>query len=300
MSYRSNRDPLLRDNFQTVSQQVDLKMKDMTYNMEQAEDIARQIKQTRQTDEETMYHFKTCVRSIEDALKDIEEDLLDRLDQKARDAKERNIAAKVRTGFERTKNKYLDAYDGYETIVKSTKIVSGQGYGGGGGGNQNDFDGSIGLSSTTGGEYYQQQDQEEALPVIQVYDQKKYVKKRSEQVKAIKQDARDLNQVAQTINTKIHDHDNMLDDLEKRMVKDVEVIKDANEELVVARERQQQGNKNVCWCFLVIILLVVVIVVASIFVVDGGGGGSSSGGGSGSSSRRILGNDFEALGTLFG
>lgn len=76
--------------------------------------------------------------------------------------------------------------------------------------------------------------QQADMPVLQVYDQEKFVNQRTDKVKKIKNDARDLNNLAVQINTKVEEQDGMLDSLNKDLENNRKVVKEANEELFVA------------------------------------------------------------------
>lgn len=69
-------------------------------------------------------------------------------------------------------------------------------------------------------------------------------------------DARDIRDLATQVNQKIYEQDDKLDGLNKKMGAQVTEIKDANQELVKAREITSKRNKNMgCWLLFIVALL---------------------------------------------
>jgi t-SNARE complex subunit (syntaxin) len=103
------------------------------------------------------------------------------------------------------------------------------------------------------------------LPVLQVYDQEKFVNNRTHKVKKIKNDARDLNNLAVQIKTKVEDQDGMLDDLNKDLEANKKVVVSANEELFKAAQKGEESRKTQWMCLLFLFIIVLGIIMFILF-----------------------------------
>jgi ATP-dependent Zn protease len=121
---------------------------------------------------------------------------------------------------------------------------------------------------------------ENPLPVMQVYDQTKYIEKQDKKIKKIKNEAKALNDIAQDMNQQIYMQDEKLGDLTKELATDLSMIRAANDELEEARERSSSSNSKLC-CWVMVILVILVIMGVSFYLItrpdNGGGGGGGSG-----------------------
>ena len=98
------------------------------------------------------------------------------------------------------------------------------------------------------------------VPIMKAYDQVEFVEKRQEQIKKLNQDARDVNQLAIDINGKIYEQGDKLDEVNKKMVKQVEEVKVANHELKQAKEISAKRNKNMmCWVLFITVLSAILV-----------------------------------------
>ena len=99
------------------------------------------------------------------------------------------------------------------------------------------------------------------VPIMKAYDQTEFVEKRQEQIKKLNQDARDVNQLAVDINGKIYEQGDKLEEVNKKMGKQVEEVKDANKELKQAQELSVKRNKNMmCWVLFIMALAAILMV----------------------------------------
>lgn len=128
---------------------------------------------------------------------------------------------------------------------------------------------------------------------MEVYDQSKFIEQRNDKIKQIKQDSKNLNEIATDLNDKIYEQDGKLDDLNKELANDVDMVKKANENLADAGARSSTGNRKMMCCILVIFVLVLILAVTA-YVAFSKKSDKNSG------SRRMLGrtngDDFESNG----
>lgn len=91
---------------------------------------------------------------------------------------------------------------------------------------------------------------------MEAYDQSAFIEKRNKKIKQIKADAKDLNSLATTINGKVHQQDEKLDDLNKELVYNVDELHKANKDLDEAAKISGKSNN----CLLITLLLLALIV----------------------------------------
>lgn len=104
------------------------------------------------------------------------------------------------------------------------------------------------------------------MPEREVYDQEKFIEERDAKVKKMKEEAKDINEIATDIVVKIEDQDKKLDQFNRKNEKIVKDLKGANEDLNDAAKRTQNGNKG--WkCVLIVGIFVVFLVVVLYFVI---------------------------------
>jgi len=152
---------------------------------------------------------------------------------------------------ETEKEQYEEIQDELETISRSKNIdkqISNL--------PDESLEGSMISSARYTGEHQIQDD----LPIIKAYDQEEFVKKRGEQIKNIKNEAKQLNDIAGEVNGMVHKQDRDLDAFTKKLENNRDNVIKANENLNEAAERQEQNSKNmVCWILLIAVLLLGIV-----------------------------------------
>lgn len=109
------------------------------------------------------------------------------------------------------------------------------------------------------------------VPVMEVYDQTKFIEQRKDKISKIKEDSKNLNDIAVDLNQEIYKQDSKLDDLNKELANDVEHVKEANKNLEEARSRSSGSNsKLMCWILIVFIFVVVLGITAYVTTKDKG------------------------------
>jgi t-SNARE complex subunit (syntaxin) len=91
---------------------------------------------------------------------------------------------------------------------------------------------------------------------METYDQEAFIEKRAKKIKQIKSDAKDLNSLATTINGKVHQQDEKLDDLNKELEYNVDELHKANKDLETAAKVSGKSNK----CLLMMLLFLALLV----------------------------------------
>ena len=94
----------------------------------------------------------------------------------------------------------------------------------------------------------------DSVPIMQVYDQEKEVKRRDQSIKTINKNARNLNNIAREISTKVHEQDENLDSLNKELGQDLILVKKGNKELFQAKEFAKDNSKSIC-CIIVVLMI---------------------------------------------
>ena len=120
----------------------------------------------------------------------------------------------------------------------------------------------------------QMQQDNDNVPVVEIYDQKKFIQGRNEKIQTMRNKAQHMNKIATDISQRIEEQDEKLDDLNKTLLKDVENIQIANEELTKAVEVNKGNNSRLaCWIFILIIAVAIigVTVYITLFGDDSGG-----------------------------
>ena len=92
---------------------------------------------------------------------------------------------------------------------------------------------------------------------MEAYDQSKFIEKRNEKIKQIRQDAQNLNSIATEINGKVHQQDQKLDTLNKELDYNVESVRKANKNLDKAAKVGSKSRKCMIWALIFLLLLVV-------------------------------------------
>lgn len=93
------------------------------------------------------------------------------------------------------------------------------------------------------------------VPVMQAYTQEQFVSNRNDKLQQLNKDAKDIKDIASSINEKIYEHDDKLDVISKEMNKQVDDLKTGNQELLSARELTAKRNKSIaCWTLFAVIL----------------------------------------------
>lgn len=241
---------LEKKDFKSLSSLVQEKFNDMSYNIEDLGQILNTIKEGMQSTN-ILTQYKSLARKITHQLPEIE-DLFDLMSSKSKGNSEEKILKRLKTAYEELKNSFEKNQEDLDYYKKSDKNLQKK---------MKDIpDVSIkgSLLSATYSEHEQKYDD---LPIVQVYDQEKFVEKRAGQIKKIKNDAKDLNEIAVEINDKIYQQDGKLDELNKELGKNVEDVKEANENLAEAEERRRTSNKKTICMILIIFLLVVILIV---------------------------------------
>lgn len=96
------------------------------------------------------------------------------------------------------------------------------------------------------------------VAIMKVYDQADFINRRDDNIKKLNQDAKTINHLAADINTKIYEQDEKLNEVTKKMGGQVQDVKEANKELVKAKEMTSRRNKNMlCWVLLIFVLCLI-------------------------------------------
>lgn len=83
---------------------------------------------------------------------------------------------------------------------------------------------------------------------MQVYSQEKFVEDRHEEIRKIHSEAKEVHQLAGTINEKIYDQEDKLSALNKDMSKQLDDVKESNKELEKAKVITGKRNKSIAMC----------------------------------------------------
>lgn len=239
--------------FKSLSQDVEVNIKDIDYNKEQVESIAENIKYEEKIKDRDLAIFKTSMKKLDNIISSTEM-LLDQLSNVSYTQKEQNITKKLQAAFEAKRDEYTGQKRELELLVKDKKLERRI---------QNipevSLQGSM-MSSMDADEQMQSD-----LPVLQVYDQEKFVNQRTDKVKQIKNDARDLNNLAVQINTKVVEQDGMLDSLNKDLENNKKIVQEANKDLFIAAQKGEESRKSQWMCLLLLFVIVAGVVIFVLF-----------------------------------
>ncbi len=94
---------------------------------------------------------------------------------------------------------------------------------------------------------------------MEVYDQTEFIQNRDKKIKDIKNQSKQINEIAISIHDKVIEQDHKLDDLDKELGHNVSFLKAANENLMEAEQKTSTGNK--CKCQVLVFLLILMIVI---------------------------------------
>lgn len=239
-----------KKDFKSLSSMVQEQYSDMTYNIEDLEQLMSTIKEGMQSTN-LLTQYKSSYRKISQGVPEIE-DLFDHMEVNATSNKQEKILKKLKLAFEDSVDRFQKIHYEFESLTKNDKNLKKKYK------QIPDVDVRESILSVT---YSETQQQYDDLPVVQVYDQEKFIEKRERDIKKIKTDAKDLNDIAGEIAVKIYDQDGKLDDLNKELGKNVHDVKKANVNLAEAEIRRKKGNKKMmCLIFIIFLLLVMVIV----------------------------------------
>ena len=90
---------------------------------------------------------------------------------------------------------------------------------------------------------------------MQVYSQEQFVTNRNDKIHQMNKEAKDIKEIATSINEKIYEQDDKLDIISKEMNKQVDDLKSGNKDLISARELTAKRNKSIaCWTLLALAL----------------------------------------------
>lgn len=239
-----------KKDFKSLSSMVQEKYSDMTYNIEDLEQLMSTIKEGMQSTN-LLSQYKSSYRRISQNVPEIE-DLFDHMEVNATSNKQEKILKKLKMAFEDSVEKFQKIHYQFETLTKNDKNLKKK---------YKDIPDQDMRESMISVSYSEAQQQYDDLPVVQVYDQEKVIEKRERDIKKIKTDAKDLNDIAEEIAVKIYDQDGKLDELNKELGKNVHDVKKANVNLAEAEIRRKKGNKKMmCLIFIIFLLLIMVIV----------------------------------------
>lgn len=104
------------------------------------------------------------------------------------------------------------------------------------------------------------------VPVMQVYSQENFVKGREEAIRQMNQDARDIKDIATGINERIYDQDDKLSLISKEMNKQLDNVKEGNQDLEKAREITAKRNKSLAMWTLFAVTLAAILGVSIYFI----------------------------------
>lgn len=255
---------LEKEDFRTLSKIVDEKLNDLTYNIEDLEQITSTIKEGMQSTN-LLTQYKSALRKVNSQLPEIE-DLLDLMATKAKSDKEEKIAKKISTAFDDSRERFNRNQDEFESLKRGDRNLQKK---------MKDLPDVSVKGSLLSATYSETQQRYDDMPIVQVYDQEKFIEKREGQIKKIKNDAKDLNEIAVEINTKVHQQDGKLDTLNKDLKKNVDDVKEANENLAEAQERSKKSNKKTICMILIIFILVAILGVYLLYTAGYLSGGDS-------------------------
>lgn len=105
---------------------------------------------------------------------------------------------------------------------------------------------------------------------MEVYDQTKFIEERNQNIKKIKNDAKQINEIGQSINEKVVEQDYKLDTLEKELGRDVSFLKKANQELHEAEGLTKSDNSSKVKCLVFLFLVVIGVGIAMYFILFNG------------------------------
>ena len=105
---------------------------------------------------------------------------------------------------------------------------------------------------------------------MEVYDQTKFIEERNQNIKKIKSDAKQINEIGKSINDKVVEQDYKLDTLEKDLGGNVSFLKKANQELQEAEGLSKSDNSSKIKCMVFLFLVVVGVGIAMYFVLFSG------------------------------
>jgi len=235
--------------FNTQSQNFELKLKEVKFNMDQVEQIADEIKDGKASDQ-MIHQYNVCLKKLTSLFKELEH-MLTILDGNAENSKQEGIADKLRRAYKQEHEEYSRCLSEYEILSKNKSL-------------RTRMD-RVGDDSRTGSvldsvldPYQGQHMEDDMIPATKVYDQEKFIQQRNEKIVNIKTEAKGLNDLAVVIHDKVEEGGYKLDALNKNLEGGVKEIKQANRELAQAREIGSKQNKNSC----VMVLLIIVLLAA--------------------------------------
>lgn len=104
------------------------------------------------------------------------------------------------------------------------------------------------------------------MPETQVYDQEKFVEQRGIKARAMKEEARAINDLAENIVDKVEEQDKKIDQLNEKNEVVVKDLKEANKDLEHAANASKMDNSKVCGYVLLVVIGILVLGLV-IFVV---------------------------------
>lgn len=241
---------LEKKDFKSLTNMVQEKHNDMTYNIEDLVQILNTVKEGMQSTNLLM-QYKSSQRKINHQIPEIE-NLFDLMQDRMKNNREEKVLKRLRTAFEESKSTFDRNQEEFEYLKKNDKNLDKK--------LKKIPDVSV-KGSLLSATYSDQQQRFDDMPIVQVYDQEKFVQKREGQIKKIKSDAKDLNDIAININDKIYQQDGKLDDLNKELGKNVDDVKEANQNLAEAEQRSSKSNKKTLCLIMIITLLVLILIV---------------------------------------
>lgn len=258
-----NQNLLEGGDFTSLSQDVQVNLEDIEYNKQSIDEIAHKIKNDDKINDRMLIQYKSSMKKM-DTLIPQTELILDNLSNVCYSRKEQNIHKKLQDVFEQRRDDYLEQKQELEYLVKDKKLDRRM---------KNIPDRSLQGSMLSSIDATEQMQEE--LPVLQVYDQEKFVNNRTEKVKKIKNDARDLNNLAVQIHQKVEEQDGMLDSLNKDLEANKKQVVEANQNLFEAAQTGEQSRKTQWMCLLLLAVVVSGIGIYLLFKAGIIGGGDS-------------------------
>jgi len=108
---------------------------------------------------------------------------------------------------------------------------------------------------------------DDEIQVMEVYDQTKFIEERNQNIKKIKNEAKQINEITVSIKDKVVEQDYKLDTLEKELGRDVSYLKKANQELHEAENLTKGDNSSKIKCLVFLFLVVVGVGIALYFIL---------------------------------
>ena len=242
--------------YKTLNFEIGDRFEDIDSKLYQIDRTKERIERGSEITEYEFRDFQQMIQSIKDSFDEIE-DLFNRMHLCPKSQKEEKKSQELRKKFAIKDQKFSDNQHKYEALMDKAGVRGGRkqylyqspspydannlstASSDAGGGGKQQYQDQIQAS-------YQKNQEENKVKVFEVYEQTQMIESRTERIRELKEKTKDLNQAATIINAKIHEQDDVLDDLNKNMKGNVGHMEEANENMqeVVMRANRRPGNKR--------------------------------------------------------